>query len=58
MVHGAAHDDRPCPMRSGASTAISGRCSGGQGLPAPAVPGQPVDRQDLGRAGRAEAVQV
>ena len=27
MVHGADHDDRPWPIRSGAATAASGRCS-------------------------------
>ena len=26
IVHGAAHDDLPCPIRSGAAMAISGRC--------------------------------
>ena len=58
MVHGADHDDRPCPSRSGAATAISGRCSVRQRPPAPAVAGQPVDGEDPSRPGRAVAVHV
>ena len=57
MVHGAAHDDRPWPSRSGASDRDVGQVLVGQRLPAPAVAGQPVDGQDLRRcpAGRSGA---
>ena len=53
MVHGAAHDDRPWPSRSGAATATSGRCcvaSVSQRWPCPVSPW--IARTRAGRAGR------
>ena len=57
-VHGAAHDDRPCPSRSGASEREVRQMLRRQRLPPLAVSGQPVDGQNLGGPVRAVAVHI
>ena len=56
-VHGAAHDDRPWPSRSGPHRDV-GQVPVASVSPPPAVAGQPVDGQHLRRLLGAEAVHV
>jgi len=58
MLHGAAQDDRPCPIRSGAADRDFGQMPRRERPPALAMPGQAVNGQDLGWARRSVTMHM